>query len=278
MKWFLYLPVTFVLFSCQEKSEFKGHLIYKSISNDSALHYYELGWKQIMDEGNYGPAEISYRKVLEHDPDFLLGKSVLGRLTLDLEERLRIEKEVQDQKENVSGDERSILEVYHTLVKFTNAREQKSPETKTILREAFPLALKNLGEIAHKYPDEIYMKAEYIEFLHSRYGPRNTLDSLRVLTTEAQKDNFFLLGYSASMQAEMDNFEVALQQAGRLKKLTKDTLVPKPYAVFADIYFQMDSLKLAKVNVDLATKLDPRNLDASRLKVKIDQKLEYRIE
>jgi len=227
-----------------------------------------------MDEGNYGPAEVSYRKVLQHDPDFLIGKSVLGRLTLDLEERLEIEKEVHSKKEKIQGNERLILEVYHGLVKFTNAREQKSLDVNSILQQTFWLAEKNLGKIAHKYPEEIYMKAEYIEFLHSRYGPRNTLDSLEVLTTPEQKDNPFLLGFAASMHAEMGNFEKALKMANRLKKVIKDSMIPKPYAVLADIYLQMDSLQLAKINAEKATNLDPRNLDASRLKKKINVKLD----
>lgn len=274
MREFLFLLIGCVFFSCREGVTSREHPIYKSIANDSALYYYELGGKQIMDEGNYGLAEISYRKVLKHDPEFLIGKSVLGRLTLDLEERLRIEKEVQSKKERIVGDERKILEVYHTLVQFTNAREQKLPETKTLLKEAFQMAQDNLKIIAHKYPDEIYMKAEYIEFLHSRYGPRNTLDSLRALTSDEQKANPFLLGYSASMEAEMDNFEEALRHANRLKKLIDDPSIPKPYVVFADIYFQMDSLTIAKTNVEKAVKLDSRNLDASRLKEKIQRKLQ----
>ncbi len=206
-------------------------------------------------------------------PIFLIGKAVLGRLTLDLGERLQIQKEIQEQREAVKGDERSILEVYEALVAFTNAREQKLPNTKKILQKAFLLAEENLGKIVHKYPDEIYMKAEYIEFLHSRYGPRNALDSLEALTDGDQRENPFLLGHSASMQAEMDNFEVALQQAKRLNELIKDSLIPKPYAIWADIYFQMDSLELAKENADLANSLDPRNLDVSRLKTKIDASL-----
>ena len=264
------------LLSCQDYPDFNGHHIYKSITSDSALHYYHLGWKQIMDEGNYGPAEVSYRKVPEHDPDFLIGKSVLGRLTLDLDERLRIYDELQVQKEGVTGDERLILEVYAALVDFTNAREQKLPDTQEKLARAFRLAEGNLGKIVHKYPNEIYMKAEYIEFLHVRYGPRNALDSLVKLTNEAQKENPFLLGYAAGMNAEMDNFETAMLQANRLKEIMVEKEVPKPYAVLADIYFQMDSLEIAKINADKANRLDPRNLDASRLKEKIDRKLLHR--
>lgn len=268
--------VLLALFSCQENSRFEGHPIYKSIASDSALYYYELGWKQIMDEGNYGLAEISYRQSLEHDPDFLIGKAVLGRLTLDLGERLQIQKELEVDKEAITGDERLVLEVYAALVEFTNAREQGSADTKKLLQKAFRSAEEHLGELARKYPDEVYIKAEYIEFLHARYGPRNALDSLKVLTTEAQRENPFLLGFSASMQAEMDNFVTALEQARRLKEIIKDTTIPKPYAVLGDVYFQMDSLQLAKENVAIAYRLDPRNLDVSRLKEKIDQKISGR--
>jgi len=273
MKSLILFIILLTLLSCQQKPPFKGHPIYKSITSDSALYYYNLGWKQIMDEGNYGPAETSYRKVLEFDPDFLIGKSVLGRLTLDLEERITIHTEVEEKKENIIGDERLILDVYSALVDFTNAREQKTPDIKEKRGKAFQLAEDNLGKIIRKYPKEIYMKAEYIEFLHSRYGPRNALDSLQELTNDLQKENPFLLGYAASMNAKMDDFEKALQQANRLKEIMTNKEVPKPYAVLADVYFQMDSLQLAKANADKANRLDPRNLDASRLKEKIDSAL-----
>ncbi len=262
------MSIVLSFLSCGQKRSPENHAIYKSIASDSALFYYELGWKQIMDEGNYGPAEISYRKALQHDSDFLIGKSVLGRLTLDLTERLDIQKEIEEEKTTITGDERLILDVYLALVDFTNAREQKLPDAKTKLEKAFLLAETNLGKIVHKYPGEIYMKAEYIEFLHSRYGPRNALDSLYALTTPSQRENPFLLGYAASMNAEMDDFETSLRQANHLKEVI-GTQVPKPYAVLADIYFQMDSLEPAKTNAERANRLDPRNLDASRLLEKI---------
>ncbi|WP_273567658.1 hypothetical protein [Maribacter halichondriae] len=263
-----FLPIFFLC--CQGKPENQPHHIYTSIASDSALYYYNLGWKQIMDDGNYGPAEVSYRKVLKHDPDFLIGKSVLGRLTLDLEERLKIFKEVEEGKDKVTGDERLVLDVYHALVEFTNAREQKSSNAASLRERVFKLAENNLRAIVHKYPKEVYMKAEYIEFLHAVHGPEIALDSLIILTSPAQKENPFLLGYSASMNAEVGNFELALQQAKRLQEVIGDSAIPKSYAVLADVYFQMDSLELAKINADRANMLDPRNLDASRLKSKID--------
>ncbi len=230
-----------------------------------------------MDEGNYGGAEVSYRKVLEYDPDFLIGKSVLGRLTLDLEERLQIFKEVEERKDKVTGKERLVLDVYHALVEFTNAREQKAQSTVSIRERVFKLAENNLRTIVHKYPEEVYLKAEYIEFLHTVHGPEIALDSLAILTSPAQKENPFLLGYAASMNAEIGNFDLALQEANQLQKVIGDTAIPKPYAVLADVYFKMDSLELAKINADRANMLDPRNLDASRLKEKIDGGLQSKL-
>jgi len=86
------------------------------------LFYYQLGWRQIMDEGNYGPAEVSYRRALQFDPKFQLGKSVLARLTPNLEERLRLFEEIQQEKITITGDERLILDVYIGLTHFTNVR------------------------------------------------------------------------------------------------------------------------------------------------------------
>ena len=133
------------------------------------------------------------------------------------------------------------------------------------------LAEKNLKKVIHKYPEEVYLKAEYIEILHSLYGPKRALDSLNILASISQKDNPFLLGFSASMQAELEAYDIAIKQANRLKNVINDPTQPKTYAVLADIYYQMGNFEIAKRNADKANVLDPKNLDASRLKKKIDQ-------
>ena len=43
-----------------------------------------------MDYGDYSEAEVSYRKALSFDDNFLVGQSILARITPDLEERLAI--------------------------------------------------------------------------------------------------------------------------------------------------------------------------------------------
>ncbi len=264
-----YLSILLILFSCNQQHTTTLHYSTKSAK---ALHLYNKGWEQIMDEGRYAAAEDSYRKALEYDPNFLIGKSVLARLTLNLEERLALFKALENEASEIHGDEKRILEVYTAFTNYTNLRDMGSQNAGDVLQNALQLGEENLRKITHKYPEEIYLKAEYIEMLHALHGPEKALDSLDVLTTATQKENPFLLGYFATMKAELGDYKSALAAAYRLKEKTVDTTIPKPYVVLADVYFKMNQLDSAKSNVDKAYGLDPRNLDASRLKQKIAKK------
>jgi len=273
MKLFLTFLALIVVFSCKTDTKKNNtHLEYSTSEN--ALKHYRKGWIRIMDEGHYGDAEVSYRRALELDSTFLVGKSVLARLTLDLNERIQLYQELQKKKGNIYGDERLVLDVYTALVYYTNLRDQGASETKIALQEALKIGEENLRKIIHKYPEEVYLKAEYFEILHSIYGPRQALDSLHMLSTISQKENPFLLGFAASMHAELGDYGLAMKKANRLLEVVNDSMLPKTYAVLADIYFKMGSLKIAKSNADRATKIDFRNLDASRLKKKIDEAIQ----
>ena len=267
MKSLPFYSILFLLLSCSSPENKK--LTY-STSSEKALEEFRRGWVQIMDEGRYGAAEKSYRNALEYDPDFLVGKSVLARLTLDLDERLELEKQLFEKKEKIQGDERLVFDVYIALVHYTNLRDQGNPQAKGALTKAIEIAEKNLRQVVHEYPNEIYLKAEYIEFLHSRYGAEQTLDSMTTLLLPEQKKNPFLLGFSASLHAELKEFAIALKEAGELEEIVSDSTQPKPYAVYADVYLQKGDLQDAKTNADKANELDPFNLDASRLKERID--------
>lgn len=265
----LVLVILSILFlSCDKQTDVK--LVKYSTTVDSTLHYYNYGWKQIMDFGDYAGAEVSYRKALDHDPTFLVGKSVLARLTLDLEERLALYKTIKEEKHTLTGDERLILDVYAALTKYTNLRDQKSPQAKSALQDALHLGEKNFRKIVHTYPEEVYLKSEYVEMLHSQYGAAQSLDSLNKLLTIEQQYNPFLMGFKAILTAETENYEEALKYALQLKEQMKNMNVAKPDAILADIYFKMEDYTKAKVHADNAFTIDPRNLDASRLKEKID--------
>ncbi|NAS29751.1 hypothetical protein GTQ40_02100 [Flavobacteriaceae bacterium R38] len=272
----LLITICLFLFSCQQRAtkDKTENKIQYTVANDSVTYHYNKGWQQIMDEGNYATAEVSYRKALKLDPDFLIGKSILARLTTNLEERISLYNELEQHKASIKGDERLVLDVYIALTRFTNIREQEPEKAEATLADVFVLAEKNLRKIVHKYPDEVYLKSEYIEILHAVHGAKKALDSVEVLASAKQKENPFILGYTAIMEADLGHYKTAVEKAQLLKNIINDSSIPKPDAVLADVYFKMDSLKKAKKHADRAFELDPRNLDASRLKSRIDQKLD----
>jgi len=244
-----------------------------STASDSAYHYFQLGWRQIMDEGRYGQAEVSYRKSLDFDPDFLIGKATLGRLTLDTTERRRIERELEGTGTDLPNLERDLLELYTNFVRFTNLRDQNPTAAREMLTGVLPEGQQTLGRAVHQYPDEPYLKSEYVELINSNQGPEAAMDSFHVLTRHRHANNPFLLGFAASLHAETENFDEALRFASKLEEIMTDPLAPKVPAVYADIYLAMDSLDLAHEYALKANELDPRNLDASRLLSRIEARL-----
>jgi tetratricopeptide (TPR) repeat protein len=248
------------------------HLPY-STTSDSALHYFALGWQQIMDEGRYGPSEVTYRKALSFDPDFLIGMATLGRLTLDTTERKRIEQELAGSHTDLPEDERELLGLYTNFVRFTNLRAHSPAAAMDMLKKVLPGGQEILGKLVRKYPAEVYLKCEYVELINSNHGPQAGLDSLAVLTVDRHADNHFLLGFQASLEAELGRHEKALEIANRLASIIADKTAPKPLAVYADVYLAVDSLALAKEYADKAVLLDPRNLDASRLQTRINVRI-----
>lgn len=272
MKYYLGVLALVFFFSCGKNK--KIEFVEFTTSSDSTMYYYNLGWKQIMDYGDYSEAEVSYRKALSFDNNFLVGQSILARITSDLEERLAIYDRLEEEKQKIDGDERLILDVYIALTKYTNMRDQNSPDTKNALEEAFKLGEANLQQIVHKYPKEVYLKSEYIEVLHAIYGAEPTLDSIASLATGSHAKNPFILGYKAILTAETEKYDEALIYAKELSDILKDNPVAKLDAILADIYFKKEDYKTAKIHADKANRIDPRNLDASRLKARIDAELE----
>lgn len=268
-----------LLFTCNpaEETIVSPTTLLLTTPSDSTRHYYHQGWKEIMDEGHYGPSEITYRKALEFDPDFLLGKATLGRLTLDTTERRRIERELEGAGQDLPKDERDLLGLYTDFVRFTNMRDHSPAAAYDMLSKVLPGGQDILGRLVHKYPEEVYLKCEYVELINSNHGPEAALDSLAVLTRDRHADNPFLMGFKAGLLAETGRNEDALATANELSVMLDRDDWPKPHAVYAEVYFAMDSLQLAKRHADKAVELDYRNLDASRLKTRIEAAIQSTI-
>ncbi|MEP0263007.1 hypothetical protein [Dokdonia sp.] len=260
------------IFSCTQPQD-RASFDYGT-KNDSALFHFKKGWEQIMDNGQWTLSEASFRKAVAHDSDFLIGKSLVGRISSDIEERLKIKQELVSKKETVSVDERLLLDIYELNIDMMNARSQAPDKIAGIIKDFRSLSEINFRTFVHAYPKESYIKAEYIEVLHAAHGAQVAIDSLQKLVTQKEiKEVSFFKSYLASLEAELGNYKKALSYADEVVAMHNDATLAGPYATYADIYFKMDSLNLASKYIDKAVSLDPKHLIAQGLKKRIDQKI-----
>ena len=78
---------------------------------------------------------------------------------------------------------------------------------------------------------------------------------------------------AAFLESELGNYKEALAKAAELKQIINNDQAPAVYYTFAQLYLDMDSLDLAKINIEKAIALDPKHQMAFRVKAKVDTKL-----
>lgn len=225
-----------------------------------------------MDYGDYTAAEKSYRKSVQFDPDFILGQSLVGRISSDHQERKQILQLIDERKAEASPDEMLVIDFSCKLIEFLNARdEMDSLKMAEKLGVALQTGLHNVGLIGQKYPNEIYFIAEYFEVMNYLYGPQETLDTLKAYNASHKKPAPFLIGYESTLEADLGNYDNALELAFKLKRCLKAKKVPKPYAVLGDIYLKKGDLDKATKYINKALELDAGNRAVQRLKKRADQ-------
>ena len=242
-----------------------------STTSDSTRYYYYKGWENVMDLGHYSNSAIAFKKCVEHDPNFLVGQCLYGRISEDLAEQEQIYNLIESEKNSLTGAEYQLLEVFQSLLKLMIIRQTAPSKATAQITHALTLGEANFRQIVQQYPNEIYYKAEYIEMLNYNHGPKVALDSLAVLATPEEQKNPFLLGYAAMMEATLGQFETALTKANQLAAHFEGQVVPKPYVVYGDIYLKQGLIEKAKENVAKALAIDAGNIDAQRLKKKLEK-------
>ncbi|MEL7002385.1 MAG: hypothetical protein AAFN93_06575 [Bacteroidota bacterium] len=242
-----------------------------STQSDSAQYYYYLGWEKVMDDGDYTGSANAFRKMASHDDQFLVGLTLLGRISDDLDEQKGIKEKVESEKNELPKDERRLLDVFNELLELMIVRISDPDQAGGQIKIALDLGEQNFRYISNRYPDDIYYKCEYIEILNYNHGPKIALDSLYTLASKDERDLPFLLGYAAMMEADLGNYELATKKAKQLQENLKSKRVPKPHVVWADIYLKMGKMEEAKKHVEMALEIDPGNIDAQRLSARIDK-------
>lgn len=235
-------------------------------TRDSALHYYQQGWQQIMDYGQWTAAEQSFRKAAQLDSAFLLANAVYGRITSNVAEKKRMLQ--LSPLEKATPDQQLLLEVYNMGNRA--AVSQSADSARQMRVDRIRRAEKNYRKFVHKYPGQSYEKAEYIEVLHALYGPERALDSLDARVTFTQRKLPFFISYEAMMYAESDRYEEALKKIKQLEKQASGKPWPCVPFTKASVYYEMDSLDLALKSVNRAIEMDSAHLIAAGLKEQIE--------
>ena len=154
-----------------------------------------------------------------------------------------------------------------------NARDQSIKLAPEFYKNFYESAEKRMRNFIHKYPHESYIKAEYIEVLHANYGAQIALDSIDALTTPEQKTLPFFISYAATLESELGNYDKAMVKANQLKDIINNNDAPAIYFTLAQLYLDIDSLDLAKTNIEKTIQLDSKHQLAFRVKKRIDEKL-----
>ncbi len=273
--------LAFVLFtSCQQKQNKSSNqpAVYTyGAKNDSAVFYFNKGWEHILDYGQWTLSEKAFRKAVALDSTFIVGQALVGKNTTNLKERIQILNDLNSSQIKVREDDQLILEVTMITLELFNAREQQIKLEKDFISNFLSTAEKNYRTFIHKYPNESYIKAEYIEVLNAIYGPELALDSLHILTIPIQKRIPFFISYAATLESDLGNFKKALAIADQFNTQINDPNIPQPYVLYGSIYLKMDSLSLATSNLDKALELDPNHIFAQRFKKQLQTKLNSNI-
>lgn len=263
--------LSFAVVSCVKNN--KNKIFNYGTENDEARYYFQKGWQEIMDYGRWTKSETAFRKASTLDPNWDLGKSMVARITQNLQERQQILKELQETKHLVGDDERLLLDVNILSHIAANNRDLGKSNPTDFNQKRWALAEKNFGAFARKYPEDNYFKAEYIELLHLSHGAQTALDSLRILVTSEQRKLGFYLGYEASLELELGNIDTAIALSKELDDKLTDSSFNSPLILKAKIYKTQDSIEKAKQLVDQVTVKDPKHLIAIGMQIQLEKLL-----
>lgn len=240
-------------------------------NNQAARDNFIKGWEEILDNGRWTESEAAFRKAAKLDPEWLLGMSMVARITQDLEERQEILKKLEANKEQAGPDERLLLDVNIASHIAANNRDQgiaNSPESSQLRRQ---LAEKNFGAFARKYPEDDYFKAEYIEFVHLNHGAQAALDSIGHLANPRQKQLGFYISYAGILELELGNFDKAKALSTKLKATLTDPSFNSPLMLDASIYLAEDNPQKALDLVNQVVARDSNHIIAKGMQAQLQQ-------
>ena len=272
MKRYLTIITTLLLLSClsppaEVNVSDRGYTF--GTQSDSALYYFRKGNEYQLDYGQYILSEAAYRKAVDFDSTFVLGKCFLGWIIRNPQERLRLQNEIIRDIDKTTPDDRLLVDVALDYIRLYNSDELRIPYEGRSYSEAAKMGEDKFRVFVYRHPEVSYIKAMYIGSLAGNHGAAIAQDSLVILTTADEKALPFYTLYRVKFEAENGNFDRALELSDSLKLLIDNPDIPVVYALLGSIYYQMDSLDQAVANLDMALKLDSNDSQSEWIKRRV---------
>ncbi|NRB65034.1 MAG: hypothetical protein HRU40_18775 [Saprospiraceae bacterium] len=235
-------------------------------SSDSARYYFQIGWQEIMDYGRWTESEAAFRKAVTFDPDWLLGMSMIGRITQNTQERQTILHQLTSRLDEADPDERLLLEVNIQSHQAAINRDFGIRNDSNFMEMRFRTAETHLGAFARKYPIDNYFKAEYLEVIHHNHGPQAALDTLQAWSTSAQKKLGFYIRFAAFLHLELDQLNEAKNLWLTLLEAAPDPTHLSPLVLEAQILIHQQKLDEGKTILDRVVQMDSNHLIARSMR------------
>jgi tetratricopeptide (TPR) repeat protein len=233
-------------------------------ASEEALSLYRQGWREILLYGRWTEAERLYREAVATDPDFLIAKSVLARITLDAEERQALYREVKDRRASVDDDGQLLLNTYQTTLELFAQREAGEVIDPSFRKAMARRAVNEYEAFLEKYPREWSVTIEYVEWVHNLQGPVSALQTIERIQRSIEDEVSFSY-FPAYFEAELGNHARAAALADRFAARIDDRSSPQPHYLRAYLAYERGDLEAAQASIARALALDPRHLIAERL-------------
>lgn len=240
--------------------------------SDAAREAYLRGWEEILDLGEWTKAEESYREAARLDPEFQLAWAQVGRISNDPSERASIYNRLKSIQADSSWESK-LLEVYLGSLELIDSKDRGIAIKPEQVTHFYEISFKNFGEFLDIFPREIYVRAEYIEVIHSIHGAAATLDSIQSDENLGIESNPFLISYKSQLWAELKDFDKAEEALEELKKRLSSSGFPSIAFTEAILNFEMGEWKKAEFLVNQTLSLDSKHTLAKRLKKQIEDRL-----
>jgi len=238
-----------------------------------AVAHYRQGWVEILSYGRWSEAERHYREAIAQDPDFLLGMSVLARITADVDERNTLYERVNARLEEAGEYERLLLTTYQQTLELFALRETGAAIPDNYRRSMAARAVDDYGRFLGSYPGEWSVMIEYVEWVHALEGPEAALQEIeRLRSTMGQGLDFSY--FPAYFHAELGQLTIARKRASEFAARIDDPGSPQPHYLNAFLHYQAGDLTQAQQAIERALALDSRHLLAQRLQGLIERALE----